>query len=315
MIDKHGRNIDYLRLSVTDLCNLRCIYCMPETGVEKRTHDEILSVEEIEEITAAAASLGIRKVRLTGGEPLVRRGIDDILHVVADTPGIEEVCLTTNGVLLTEQATAVKKAGVDRVNISIDSLDPDIYARITRGGSLEEAISGIRSALDAGLTPIKVNAVLMGGINEVSVKPLIALTKDHDIHIRFIEVMPVGECADWNKERFISAESILEADPSLAFCGNDGVSRMYRKPGHTGTVGLISPISSHFCPGCNKIRITSDGKLKPCLHSGEEINLKGLHGAALTDAIRRGILEKPLKHGLEGGAASNSVRNMNAIGG
>jgi cyclic pyranopterin phosphate synthase len=315
MIDKYGRNIDYLRLSVTDLCNLRCIYCMPEGGVEKLKHEDILSVEEIAEIAAAAASLGIKKIRLTGGEPLVRRGIDDILKIVSGTPGIEEVCLTTNGILLTEKIDAVKAAGVKRVNISIDSLDEDTYARITRGGSLSGTLAGIQTALDAGLTPVKVNAVLMGGINEESIKPLIELTKDNDLHIRFIEVMPVGECAGWNSGRFISADFILETDPGLKPCGNDGVSRIYRKPGHTGTVGLISPISNHFCPGCNKIRITADGKLKPCLHSVDEIHLMGLHGDELTEAIRRGILDKPLKHGLEGGAASNAARNMNAIGG
>jgi cyclic pyranopterin phosphate synthase len=315
MIDRYGRNVDYLRLSVTDLCNLRCIYCMPEEGVRKLKHDEILSVDEIGEIAAAAAELGIKKIRITGGEPLVRRGIDEILQAVSATPGIEEVCLTTNGALLPEKIGAIRDAGVSRVNISIDSLDPEAYANITRGGSLNEALSGVRAALDAGLTPVKINAVLMGGMIEDSIKPLIKLTMDNDIHVRFIEVMPVGECSDWNSERFISADSVLEAEPSLSFCGNDGVSRIYKKPGHTGTVGLISPISSHFCPGCNKIRITSDGKLKPCLHSGEEFDLKGLDGEELTEAIRQGILGKPLKHGLEGGAASNSARNMNAIGG
>ncbi|MDR0852374.1 MAG: GTP 3',8-cyclase MoaA [Clostridiales Family XIII bacterium] len=315
MIDRFGRNINYLRLSVTDLCNLRCIYCMPEEGVVKRSHYDILTVEEIGEIVDSAASLGITKIRLTGGEPLVRRGILDIVRKVAGTPGIEEVCLTTNGVLLPQMADELKSAGVDRVNISMDSLDPETYQRITRIGTLEAALYGVRAALEAGLTPIKINAVLMGGVNTDDIRPLIELTKQGDISVRFIEVMPVGECAEWSKERFVNNDMVLDMDPALEFIGTNGVSRLYRHRDGIGSVGLISPISAHFCPGCNKIRVTSDGKLKPCLHSSEEIPIKGLRGAALTEAIRNGILGKPLKHNLGAGNVSESLRNMNAIGG
>jgi cyclic pyranopterin phosphate synthase len=315
MIDRFGRKVNYLRLSVTDLCNLRCIYCMPETGVAKMQHDEILTVEEVVGISAAAIALGIRKIRLTGGEPLVRKGILDIIGKIGAMQGIDELCLTTNGILLPGMARELKEAGVNRINISLDSLNPDTYAQITRTGSLDDALAGIHAALEAGLTPIKVNAVLMGGINTESIRPLIDLTKQGDINVRFIEVMPIGECAAWNRERFVKNDMVLGIAPELEYAGTNGVARLYRAAGSIGSVGLISPISSHFCPGCNKIRITSDGKLKPCLHSSEEIPLKGLKGDTLKDAIRFGILEKPLKHKLDSGQLSESVRNMNAIGG
>ena len=315
MIDNFGRNIDYLRISVTDLCNLRCLYCMPEEGVQKLRHEDILSPEEIEEIAASAALLGIKKIRLTGGEPLVRKGILDIVERVARIPEITEVALTTNGSLLEKYAVPLKKAGLTRVNISVDAFDPDAYREITRGGEIKDVLAGIQAALDAGLTPIKLNAVLMGGLNDGLIKPLIAQTEDADFRVRFIEIMPVGECAGWNKERFVSASKVLEEEPTLEHIGTDGVSDLYRKPGSKGSIGLISPISNHFCPACNKLRVTADGKLKPCLHSAEEIDLRGLKGAALTETIREAILAKPFKHDLQQEGKSRSRRGMNAIGG
>ena len=315
MIDNCGRNIDYLRISVTDLCNLRCLYCMPEEGVKKLSHSDILSPEEIAAIASAAASLGIKKIRLTGGEPLVRKGIVDIVRLVAQVPEIEEVALTTNGSLLAEYAASLKKAGLTRVNISIDAFDPEAYRNITRGGDVEKALAGIQAAVDAGLTPVKLNAVLMGGLNDHLIRPLVAMTKDVDFRVRFIEIMPVGECAGWNKERFVSADKVLEEEPELEYIGTDGVSDIYRKPGSKGSVGLISPISRHFCPVCNKVRVTADGKLKPCLHSAEEIELRGLKGDQLTDVIRSAILSKPFKHELDREDRSRSLRGMNAIGG
>jgi len=254
---------------------------MPEEGVQKLRHEEILSVEEIEEIAAAAAGLGVRKIRLTGGEPLVRKGIMDIVNRVARIPGIGEVTLTTNGSLLEANAKALKEAGLTRVNISVDAFDPDTYRDVTRGGEISDVLAGIEAAIDAGLTPIKLNAVLMGGVNDSFIRPLIAMTENADFRVRFIEIMPIGECAGWNRERFLSIEKVLEAEPTLAFFGTDGVSKLYRKPGSKGSVGLISPISNHFCPTCNKVRVTADGKLKPCLHSAEEIGLRGLHGEEL----------------------------------
>jgi cyclic pyranopterin phosphate synthase len=288
---------------------------MPEIGVQKLRHDQILSIEEIEEIACAVAAIGIRKIRLTGGEPLVRKGILEIVRRVASISGIDEIALTTNGILLPAFAAPLKEVGLSRVNISIDSIDFEKYRMITRGGNLEDALRGIRAAVEAGLTPIKLNAVLMGGLNEDHIRPLVEMTKDTDFRVRFIEIMPIGECADWNRERFIGVSSVLDEIPGLRYAGNDGVSKLYRLPGARGSVGLISPISSHFCPTCNKIRVTADGKLKPCLHSAEEIPLRGLSGAALVDAIRVGILGKPQKHHIVGNGKSDSARGMSAIGG
>lgn len=315
MIDNYGRNINYLRISVTDLCNLRCIYCMPECGVQKLDHKKILSVEEIEEIAKAAVRLGINKIRITGGEPLIRRGIEDIVKRISSIDGISEVCLTTNGALLPEKIDTLIKNGLTRINISLDSLENDLYKEITRGGDFEAAMQGVDAVLNAGLTPLKINAVLIGGVNNSQILPLVELTKNNDIHIRFIEIMPIGECANWNKDRFISGNTVLEMIPDLELVGTDGVARTYMRKGYKGTVGLINPISSHFCQECNRIRITADGKLKPCLHSGDEILIKGLHGDELYETMKSGIMMKPISHHLSAGEKSESTRGMSAIGG
>lgn len=315
MKDDFGRDIYYLRLSVTDLCNLRCIYCMPEKGVEKRCHNDILSVEEIEEITKAAVACGIRKVRVTGGEPLVRRGIVEICRRIAAIPEVEELCMTTNGVLLPQYAKELKQAGVDRLNISLDTLNAEKYKMLTRVGELENVMTGVLASLDAGFENTKINAVLIGGVNDDEIRALTDLTRQGSINVRFIELMPMGECADWSRERFISNSSVLKAAPELEEVGTAGVAKLYRLPGAIGTVGLISPVSSHFCPTCNRIRVTADGKLKPCLHSSREVNLRGLHGQELIDTIASAIRVKPKKHHLDDTMTSESVRNMNAIGG
>ena len=315
MKDCFGRDIYYLRLSVTDLCNLRCIYCMPEGGVVKRPHEDIMSVEEIAEVVRAASACGITKVRVTGGEPLVRKGIVEICRRISETPGIRELCMTTNGILLPEFASDIKAAGVKRLNISLDSIDPDTYRKITRSGSLDSALKGVQAALDTGFDAIKINAVLIGGVNDGEILSLLELTRRYAINVRFIEVMPIGECADWAESRFLSADHVLKLAPELRDAGADGVAKLFKLPGGLGTVGLISPISSHFCPTCNRIRIAADGMLKPCLHSAEEVNLRGLQGAELEDVIRMAILRKPQKHMLDTGAISSSLRNMNAIGG
>ena len=315
MKDSFGRDIHYLRLSVTELCNLRCIYCMPEEGVVKKQHEDILSVEEIAEIVRAASACGITKVRVTGGEPLVRRGIIDICKTITGISGIRELCITTNGVLLGEYAEKLKAAGVKRLNISLDSLDPETYRQITRVGTLDTAIQGIKTALDTGFDAIKINTVLIGGVNEHEIREIINLTLQYKVDVRFIEVMPIGECADWAKNRFINASKILEIVPELRDIGDDGVAKLYKLPGGLGSVGLICPISSHFCPSCNRVRIAADGRLKPCLHSADEINLRGLKGQELEDMMRTSIYRKPFKHRLESGESSLSMRNMNAIGG
>jgi cyclic pyranopterin phosphate synthase len=336
MNDGYGRKIDYLRISITDLCNMRCVYCMPERGVEKLPHDSILSVEEIEEICRAAVGLGVTKIRITGGEPLVRRGIHEIAKRVCAIPDVDEVCLTTNGVLLAQPFDACRdhgrdagvhgrgqrtyaqmlaQAGISRINISLDSVDPKVYNEITRRDKLAESLAGVDAALEAGLTPVKINAVLIGGVNDGGIAEFSELTKREGVHVRFIEIMPIGECAAWNKERFISGDVVLATVPGLEPCGVDGVAEIYRRTGYPGTIGVIRPISSHFCPACNRVRVTADGRLKPCLHSGDEIPIKGLHGDALTAALRRGVEGKPAGHALATNAVSDSARGMSRIGG
>lgn len=315
MYDPLGRKITYLRLSVTDLCSLRCIYCMPEHGVCKHAHGEICSFEELRDMTAAAVQLGVRKVRITGGEPLVRRGIVSLCRMLRAIDGIEELCLTTNGVLLPELAAPLRAAGVDRLNISLDTLRPERYRAITRVGELSDVLRGLEAAKQAGFTNTKLNCVLMGGINDDEIPDFAALTRESSLGVRFIELMPMGVCAGWEKQRFLPAQAVLKRLPELEHIGADGVSALYRLPGAKGTVGLIEPMSHAFCAECSRIRITADGKLKPCLHSDTEIPLRGLSGEALLDAIRAGIARKPKQHELERDGVTHAGRSMNEIGG
>ena len=318
MRDQYGRDITYLRLSVTDRCNLRCTYCMPPEGICRGEHRQFLRYEELTEIAAAAVRLGVRKLRLTGGEPLVRRGAAELVAMLSAIPGVEDLAMTTNGTLLAPMAGALKKAGLRRVNISLDTLDRERYARITRGGRLEDALAGLEAALAEGLGPVKVNAVLMGGVNDGEIAALAALTRDRPIHLRFIELMPMGPAAAFDPEAFIPVTRVLEQLPELEPLAPEpgSVARPYRLPGAVGTVGLISPLSRQFCGSCNRLRLTADGYLKPCLHSGEEIPLRGLHGEALEAAVRRGILHKPPCHGaLAADCPSAAGRDMNEIGG
>ena len=314
MNDAYGRRIDYLRLSVTDLCNYRCIYCMPDSGVAKKEHAGILSVEECVDVAAQAVRCGVRKVRVTGGEPLVRRGILDICRGIAAIGGVEELCLTTNGSLLREFARPLQEAGVDRLNVSLDTLRAERFASLTRRGSLTDVLEGVDAALRAGFDRLKFNVVLMGGVNDDEIPDFVALTRERPVEVRFIELMPVGECADWDRSRFIGAQRVLEFCPELMPLEADGVAARYRIPGYAGTVGLIRPLSHKFCADCNRIRVTADGRLKPCLHSAEEIPLKGLKGEALFRALQDGILKKPLQHEMER-LGSQSARPMNRIGG
>ena len=314
MLDQCGRTIDYLRLSVTDLCNYRCQYCMPADGVAKRPHTEILSIEELVEISEACIACGVKKIRLTGGEPLVRRGIVDLCRKLRQLPGLEELCITTNASLLPNLAQPLRDAGVDRLNISMDTLRPDRFAAITRLGTLEAVNQGIEAAQKAGFDRLKFDTVLIGGFNDDEIGDLLELTRTHPWEIRFIELMAMGPCATWDKSCFLSADTVLERYPALQQIESQGVARRYRLPGAVGTVGLISPISHEFCSQCSRIRVTADGKLKGCLHAREEISLRGLHGEALQEAIRQGILQKPQRHHLNE-RPSDTPRNMNEIGG
>ncbi len=318
MIDTFGREIYYLRLSVTDRCNLRCRYCMPADGIcNKKRHEEMLTEDEMVMAVRAAAALGIRKLRLTGGEPLVKKNILSICERCAAVDGIRELCMTTNGTLLPSMAGALKAAGVSRLNISLDTLDAEKYAAITRVGVLDEALRGIEAALDAGFVGIKINAVLIGGFNDGEIPALADLTRRWPVDVRFIELMPMTENETFGKNAYVPDEAVLTALPELVPAPqNDGVARLYRLPGAKGNVGLISAVSNHFCAGCNRIRLTADGKLKPCLHSDRECSIKGLSEEEMRREIEKVILAKPACHApLSALERSHAGRNMNQIGG
>ena len=317
MTDSYGREINYLRISVTDLCDLRCRYCMPADGVCKRDHSEMMDLEEIAMAVCAAAELGITKVRITGGEPLVKNGIVDICKVIADTDGIEEVCITTNGIKLPELAKPLRQAGVSRLNISLDTLNPDKFAYITRNGKLEDALSGIDAALNSGFDKIKLNAVLIGGFNDDEIEDLASLTLKYPLDMRFIEMMPMYDSGDFGAEAFIPYTVVTEKLPQLIPLEKDGsVAKLYTLPDALGNIGLISPVSAHFCRECNRIRLTSDGKLKPCLHSSVEFPVKGLSYDEMKEVFKKAIYAKPEWHGqLDYINRSKAERNMNEIGG
>ena len=317
MIDNYGRNIDYMRISVTELCNLRCRYCMPEEGIRKRPHEEMMTAEETVQAARAAAELGIRKIRITGGEPLVKRGITRLCRSIAGIEGIEELCITTNGILLPELGRELKEAGVDRVNIILDTLDPEKYRYITRLGELKDALAGIDAAFDAGFEKIKINNVLMGGFNDDEIEDFVKLTADRPLEVRFIELMPIGGGIGFDKTQFISCREVLERVPQLEPLDvTDGVASMYRLPGAKGRVGLIRPISCEFCEGCNKIRLTADGMLKPCLHSPAEISIRGRNAEEMKELIREAVYQKPqMRDALDAENPSRAGRDMNMIGG
>ncbi len=324
--DKFNRPISYLRVSVTDRCNLRCIYCMPFEGVCSMSHSELLTYEEIGMVVRGAAGLGISKVRLTGGEPLARLGLVELVRIISAVPGIDDLSMTTNGILLAPVAEELKEAGLDRVNISLDTLDPEKYPRITGRGNLEDVLAGIEAAMDAGLTPVKINAVLLKGVNDDEIVELARASVRRGWNVRFIELMPLGPAGEGfptdgptardAREVIEAALGPLEADRKLR--GN-GPARYYRLPGASGTIGFISPVSEHFCYQCNRLRLTSDGKLRPCLLSDHEVDLRGpLRKGASMEEIQRllikAIREKPEGHQL-GDHTHPKDRGMFQIGG
>ena len=317
MFDSFGRNITYMRVSVTELCNLRCRYCMPEEGVCKKAHEEMLTEDEMLLAIRAAASLGIRKLRITGGEPLVKKNILSICRRAAAVDGIEELCVTTNGTLLPALAVPLKEAGVRRLNISLDTLDADRFRYITRIGELDQALAGIRAALDAGFEKIKLNAVLVGGFNDDEIPALAELTRRWPVDLRFIELMPMLGEDTFGPEAFLPCGTVLERVPELIPAEDDGgVAKLYRLPGAQGRIGLISPISAHFCAACNRIRLTADGRIKPCLHASAEYSLKGQDYDGMVHTLREAILSKPSWHGaLDAENRSRAGRSMNQIGG
>lgn len=313
MKDRFGRDITYLRISVTDLCNLRCKYCMPESGVESLCHSDILSLEEIVEIVKVAAKNGITKIRLTGGEPLVRRGFVHLCKEISKIEQIEDIAITTNGVHLKNMADDLFENKVKRINFSLDTLVKEKYNDITRRNDFDKTMESLFYAIEKGFK-VKLNVVLIGGFNDDEIENFVKLANDYDLEVRFIELMQIGETANWSKDKFVSNKIVLEKVPKLEFDGVSGVAKIYKIKGQKGKIGLISPISCSFCSDCNRIRLTSDGKLKPCLHSKDEINFKGLSGEELEEVFKRGIFDKPEKHHLEEGK-SESARDMNKIGG
>lgn len=317
LIDKFGRNITYMRMSVTEHCNLRCRYCMPEGGACQQDEDALLTEDEMITAVRAAASLGIKKLRITGGEPLVKKNIISLCSRASTVDGIDELCLTTNATLMPQYATALKNAGVTRVNISLDTLDEQKYAHITRGGKLKDALNGIDAALAVGFDRVKLNAVLIGGFNDDEIEKLAGLTLDYPVDVRFIELMPMEASSVFGEEAYIPDSVVLEKLPQLAPQPPDGgVARLYCLPNGLGNIGLISPLSAHFCADCTRIRLTADGKLKPCLHSPEEYSIKGLDYAAVREQMIATINAKPQWHGvLDAYNQSRANRSMNRIGG
>ena len=311
MQDSYGREIDYLRISVTDRCNYRCIYCIPGEASPKPERER-LSAEEYIRIAAAAVGLGIRKIRITGGEPLVRRDLLTICRGISSIPGLRELCLTTNGMLLPEMAADLKAAGVSRLNISLNSMSPSKYAVISSSDTYSRVMDGIRASQEAGFTGTKLNFVLIKGINDGEIPDFVELTKDRPVSVRFIELMPMGHLKDWAAKHFVSADCVLLACPLLVPEESTGVAELYRIPGYKGTVGLIRPLSRRFCGTCSRLRLTADGMLKPCLHSDLEIPLKGLSDEALSRTIEEAIQRKP-PHSCFDDARSG--RDMNEIGG
>ena len=318
MFDKRGRNIDYLRISLTDRCNLRCVYCMPEKGIEKKRHTEILRFEEVEKIIRACAALGIKKVRFTGGEPLILKGIDKLIKTTASIKGIEDISLTTNGMLLADMAEDLKNAGLKRVNISIDTLDAEKFKKITRVGDINKVFNAIEKCLSLNMVPVKLNTVLMRGINDDEIENFLNLTVDNPIQVRFIELMPIGEGMKYFDKCSMKVEEILQKHPELIPLKDDSkVASVYKLPGAKGSVGLISPVSCKFCSECNRIRLTATGTIKPCLHSAEEINLKPYLNdeQKLIKVIENTVYNKPEEHHLETDGKSSTYRMMFQIGG
>lgn len=306
--DGYHRRIDYLRVSITDRCNLRCTYCMPSEGVSRLSHMDLLSYEEILRVARIAIGMGISKLRITGGEPLVRKDAIFLCASIARLPGLQSLSLTTNGVLLSQFAKSLYQAGIRRINISLDTLKPEKYAAITRHDCFEQVWRGISDALKIGFTPIKINSVIMRGVNDDEVKDLASLTYHFPFEVRFIEFMPFASGED--QQRFVSTDEILERLSEIAPLlpssseQSNGPARHFRFPNSIGKIGIISPISHHFCQSCNRLRITSDGKLRTCLFSSEETDLRSIlrNGAPdheVAELIRNAISRKPQKHDLD----------------
>lgn len=328
MKDSIGRTINYLRISVTDLCNFRCVYCMPAEGVQPREHAEMMRFEEIVEVVRVAAENGISKIRLTGGEPLVRKGIVDLVRMIRQVSGINEITLTTNGFLLGKYAEALKDSGLTRVNVSLDTLKPDLFRKITRYGELDTVWRGIEAAEKHGLLPLKLNMVMVAGINDNEIPDFMNLTMQNAWHVRFIELMPIQNQVSWGdgfpdpSDCYISTGTVLERYQHMNLTPvyqpeQLGPAKLYRLPGAKGFVGFISPLDDdHFCSRCNRLRLTADGNLRPCLMSDFEVPLLAAirSGEDISLLIEKVIKQKPVRHELILNHSPEN-RNMMQIGG
>ncbi len=325
--DRFGRQITYLRVSITDRCNFRCVYCMPPGGIAWQPHELIMRFEEIVEVVRVAAAGGVRSVRLTGGEPLVRKGLPELVRMIDAIPGIEDISLTTNGTLLERSAARLKEAGLRRVNISLDTVQPDKFALITRGGSIKAVWRGIEAAEQAGLFPIKLNIVAMRGVNDDELLEMARLTLERPWDVRFIELMPVQNQLPWGdgfpnpEQAFLSIQDMMKTLAPLGLEPIDrtvgsGPAKEYRIPGAPGRLGFISPIGEHFCATCNRMRLTADGHLRPCLLSDAEIDVLEpmRRGEPVLPLLKQAIEAKPEGHNL-GKSLEPNGRTMMQIGG
>ena len=312
MKDGYNRSINYMRLSVTDKCNYKCRYCVSDNCSKLQNE---LSFDELYNICVAAVDCGVNKIRITGGEPLVRKGVVGFCDRLSKLSGVKELALTTNGSLLKKYAFDLKRAGVNRLNVSLDTLSSDKFKSITQVDDLQNVLEGLEKVQSCGFEKIKINVVLMKGVNNDEIADFVKLTKDNNFSVRFIELMPIGNPSfDCNKH-YISTDSVLDAVPELDRVSFDGVAQTYKINGYKGSIGLIRPISGKFCDVCNRIRVTADGKLKPCLYSDDEYDLKNLDHDMLVSTISRAIKDKPLAHNFGNSCGEITHRNMNQIGG
>ncbi|MCX5766479.1 MAG: GTP 3',8-cyclase MoaA [Gemmatimonadetes bacterium] len=307
MLDQYGRSIEYLRISVTDRCNFRCVYCMPEHGLAWLPKADILSYEEIADVARQLAPLGLKRLRITGGEPTIRPELTRLIQQLNAIPGIEDIALSTNGVKLVEMAPSLRDAGLDRVNLSADSLRPERIAAIARRTVPFSPVRSAIAAQEAGLAPVKINVVVMRGINDDEIEDFARLTLEHPFHVRFIELMPVGEMANLTWEHVIPSEEVLRRVGALgALSATDGPARgngpatYYRLAGAAGTIGVITPMSHTYCGTCNRVRLTADGRLRTCLFGDHEVNLREplRAGTALAPLFAQALAEKPKEHHL-----------------
>ncbi|MGA8099187.1 MAG: GTP 3',8-cyclase MoaA [Candidatus Cybelea sp.] len=326
LIDGFSRPITYLRVSVTDKCNLRCIYCMPEGGLPWLRRDEILSYEEIAQIARAAASVGVRTIRLTGGEPLVRRDLSRLIATIASIPGIDDIALSTNGLLLAEQLPELVTAGLRRINLSLDTLQADRFEAIARRPGLDAVMRAIDDAISAGLTPVKINCVVMRGKNDDELADFARLTRDRPIFVRFIELMPVIENVGLQRDAYVSSDEILERISAVGDLqqvigpAGNGPARYFALPGAAGAIGVISPLSHDYCERCNRVRLTADGRLRLCLFGDYALDLRSpVRRGATTDELasllRSAMLIKPERHHLRLGETTSRMRAFSEIGG